>query len=165
MNKTLKGIIGGSILLAMLGGVFAYLKLTEPEPAENSSSQSADSGIQTELFNAYSDDINQIEVKNPNGDSYIAVRRIDQTKTTDAEGNEKTEDIANYYLKGYEKLPMNTTQIRLLATRAGSVTSEDTVAEDVTLKQKMRFIPRISDGSFLDGTNRPPAQGGISPSP
>ncbi|MBP0988777.1 MAG: DUF4340 domain-containing protein [Oscillospiraceae bacterium] len=131
MNKTLKGIIGGSILLAMLGGVFAYLKLTEPEPAENSSSQSADSGIQTELFNAYSDDINQIEVKNPNGDSYIAVRRIDQTKTTDAEGNEKTEDIANYYLKGYEKLPMNTTQIRLLATRAGSVTSEDTVAEDV----------------------------------
>ncbi|MBQ5339165.1 MAG: DUF4340 domain-containing protein, partial [Oscillospiraceae bacterium] len=54
-----------------------------------------------------------------------------QTKTTDAEGNEKTEDIANYYLKGYEKLPMNTTQIRLLATRAGSVTSEDTVAEDV----------------------------------
>lgn len=131
MNKTLKGIIGGSVLLAMLGGVFAYLKVTEPTD-EDSSSVSSDSGVQTELWNAYSDDINQIEVKNPNGDSYIAVRRFDQTETTDAEGNPKTEDIANYYLKGYEDLPMNTTEIRLLAVRAGSVTSEDTVAENVS---------------------------------
>ena len=129
MNKTLKGIIGGSVLLAMLGGVFAYLKMTEPEPEDSSSS--SDSSVQTELWHAYSDDINQIQVENPEGDSYIAIRRFDETKTTDADGNEKTEQIANYYLKGYEKLPMNTTQIRLLATRADSVTSEDTVAEDV----------------------------------
>lgn len=132
MNKTLKGIIGGTVLLAMLGGVFAYLKVTEPEETTDSSSSSSDSTVQTELFNAYSDDINQIEVKNPNGDSYIAVRRFDETKTTDAEGNEKIEEIANYFLKGYEDLPMNTTQIRLLATRATSVTSEDTIAENVS---------------------------------
>lgn len=131
MNKTLKGIIGGSVLLAMLGGVFAYLKVTEPEEDADSSSSSSDSGVQTELWNAYSDDINQIEVKNPNGDSYVAFRRFDKTKTTDAEGNEVTEDIANYILKGYEDLPMNVTSIRLLAARAGSVTSQDTIAEDV----------------------------------
>lgn len=29
MNKTLKGIIGGSALLAVLGGVLVVLKLTE----------------------------------------------------------------------------------------------------------------------------------------
>ena len=131
MNKTLKGIIGGSILLAMLGGVFAYLKLTEPEDAGESSS-SAESTVETELWHAYTDDINQITVENPNGDNYTAIRRMDETKTTDMDGNEKTEKVANYYLKGYEKLPMNTTQIRLLATRAGSVTSSDTVAEDVS---------------------------------
>ena len=137
MNKTLKGIIGGSVLLAMLGGVFAYLKLTEPE-AEDSSSAS-DSGIETELWHTYSDDINQIEVKNPAGDSYVAVRRFDETKTTDMDGKEKTEEIANYVLKGYEKLPMNTTQIRLLATRVGTVTSSDTVAEDVPESELAKY--------------------------
>lgn len=139
MNKTLKGIIGGTVLLAMLGGVFAYLKVTEPEDVEESSASSTDSTVQTELFNAYSDDINQIEVKNPNGDSYIAVRRFDQTKTTDADGNEKTEEIANYFLKGYEDLPMNTTQIRLLATRATAVTSEDTIAENVSEDELAKY--------------------------
>ena len=138
MNKTLKGIIGGSVLLAMLGGVFAYLKMTEPE-AEDSSSSSASSTVETELFHAYSDDINQIEVKNPKGDSYVAFRRMDETKTTDMDGNEKTEEIANYFLKGYEDLPMNTTQIRLLATRAGSVTSSDTVAEDVPESELAKY--------------------------
>lgn len=137
MNKTLKGIIGGSVLLAMLGGVFAYLKMTEPEPEDSSSV--SDSSVQTELWHAYSDDINQIKVENPDGDSYIAVRRFDETKTTDAEGNETTEEIANYYLKGYESLPMNTTQIRLLATRAGAVTSEDTVAEDVPESELAKY--------------------------
>ncbi len=100
MNKTLKGIIGGSILLAMLGGVFAYLKHTEPD-ADTDSSSSAESTVETELWHAYTDDINQISVENPEGDSYIALRRMDETKTTDMDGNEKTEEIANYYLKGY----------------------------------------------------------------
>lgn len=129
MNKTLKGIIAGTGVLAVLGGAMTYLLLTQPEdkPAEESS----DSAVETMLWHAQSDDINEIDVENPNGDSYVAVRRIDATPTTDIDGNATVEDIANYFLKGYEDLPMNTTGIRLLATRAPEVSSVDTAAEGV----------------------------------
>ena len=33
MNKTLKGIIGGSVLLGALGGAMAWLMLTKPGDA------------------------------------------------------------------------------------------------------------------------------------
>ena len=129
MNKTLKGIIGGSVLLGALGGAMAWLMLTKPGDAQESSSEST---VETLLWHAYSDDISQIEVENPKGDSYVAFRKMEETKTTDMDGTERTEEIANYYLKGYEDLPMNTTQIRLLATRSPEITSVDTVEENVS---------------------------------
>lgn len=130
MNKTLKGIIAGTGVLAVLGGAMTYLLLTKPEDATEE--ESSDSAVETQLWHTHSDDINEIDVENPNGDSYVAIRRMEETKTTDAEGNETVENIANYYLKGYEKLPMNTVSIRLLATRAPAVSSVDTAAEGVS---------------------------------
>ncbi|MBR4201823.1 MAG: DUF4340 domain-containing protein [Oscillospiraceae bacterium] len=136
MNKTLKGIIGGSVLLCALGGAMAYLLLTQPEEESDSSS---DSGVETLLWHVQSDKINEISVENPNGDSYTAFRKMEQTKSTDLEGNEVVEDIANYYLKGYEKLPMDTVQIRLLATRSPEVASVDTVEENASAESLKKY--------------------------
>ncbi len=104
---------------------------------ETSSEES--SGISTVLWHAHSDEISEIEVKNPNGDTYTAVRRMDKTKTTDIDGNEVEEDIANYILKGYEKLPMNVTGIRLLASRAAEVSSTDTVVEHASADDLKKY--------------------------
>ena len=84
MNKTLKGIIGGTVLLAALGGAFAALKLTEP--AADSSSEESTS-VETPLWHARADDINRIAVEQPDGKSYSAVRRMDTVKSTDIDGN------------------------------------------------------------------------------
>lgn len=130
MNKTLKGIIGGSVVLCALGGGLALLLLTQPEETAEESSE--DSTVQTVLWHVQSDSISEISVENPHGDSYTAFRQMGETLTTDMEGVESVEKIANYYLKGYESLPMNTTGIRLLATRAPEVASVDTVQEDVS---------------------------------
>ena len=102
MNKTLKGIIGGTVLLAAIGGGIVALKLTDPEKAEESSSVSEKS--ETPLWHVHSDDINKISVENPNGESYVAVRKMDKVKTTDADGNETEEEVANYVLEGYEEI-------------------------------------------------------------
>ena len=39
MNKTLKGIIGGTVLLAAIGGGIVALKMTDPEKTEESSGE------------------------------------------------------------------------------------------------------------------------------
>lgn len=137
MNKTLKGIIGGTVLLAALGGVLVFLNKTEPAPEEESSSSA---GLEeTPLWHAHADDINRIVVEKPDGSSFAAKRRIDKTKTTDLDGNEVEEDIANYILEGYEDLPMNVTQIRTLATRAPELASTGTVIEHATKEDLTRF--------------------------
>ena len=125
MNKTLKGIIGGTVLLAALGGAFAALKLTEP--AADSSSEESTS-VETPLWHAHADDINRIAVEQPDGKSYSAVRRMDTVKTTDMDGNEVEQEIANYLLEGYEDLPMNVTGIRTLATRGCGAGDQSIIA-------------------------------------
>lgn len=129
MNKTLKGIIGGSVLLAALGAALAALLLTKPETEEESSH---DHTGEVELWHVSSDAINRITVENPNGDSYSAFRRKETVNTTDMEGNAVQQEVSNYYLEGYEDLPMNTTGIRLLATRSPEVTSTGTVLENAS---------------------------------
>ena len=137
MNKTLKGIIGGTVLLAALGGVLVFLNKTEPDPEEESS---ASSGVdETPLWHAHADDISRIVVEKADGTSFTANRRIDKTKTTDLDGNEVTEDITNYILEGYEDLPMNVTAIRTLATRAPELASTGTVVEHASKEDLSRF--------------------------
>ncbi|MCQ2417742.1 MAG: DUF4340 domain-containing protein [Oscillospiraceae bacterium] len=136
MNKTLKGIIGGSVLLALLGGGIAALKLTEPEAEPE---ESSDTAVVTELWNVSSEAIRKITVENPNGDSYSATRKMEKTTTTDMDGNESVIDVANYYLDGYEKLPMNTTGVRTLATRCPELASVDTAKENASDEELKQF--------------------------
>ncbi len=135
MNKTLKGIIGGSALLAVLGGVLVVLKLTEKEPAADSSSEAE----VVMLWHANSDDISKITVEPSDGESFSAVRRMDKTKTTDLNGTAIEQDIANYYLTGYEDLPMDTTGIRLLALRAPELAAVDVILEHASKEDMARF--------------------------
>lgn len=136
MNKTLKGIIAGSVLLCALGGGMAALLLTQPEEEVE---ESSDSAVQTMLWSVNSKSISEISVENPHGDSYSAYRKLEETVTTDLEGAEMVEEIANYYLKGYESLPMNTTGIRLLATRAPEVASVDLVEENAAAADLAKY--------------------------
>lgn len=136
MNKTLKGIIGGGALLGVLGGVLAVLKLTEKKPEQDSSSSEAETIM---LWHAESDDINQITVEPADGEKYTAVRKIEQTETTDLNGSIVTQDIANYYLTGYEDIPMNTVSIRLLATRSPELAAVAVVQENASDEDLARF--------------------------
>ena len=163
MNKTLKGIIGGTVLLALLGGGIAVLKLTEPD---ESSEESSDSKVVTELWHAHADEINKITVDNPNGDSYSAFRKMEKMESTDMDGNATEEDVANYYLEGYESLPMNTQTIRTLATRSPELSSTDTVQEHAAKDElgkygldqpvKVTFsVDNADDITFLIGGETP----------
>ncbi len=136
MNKTLKGILGGGALLGVLGGVLAFLKLTEKKPGQDSSS-AEDSMVM--LWHTEEDTINRISVEPAEGEKYVANRRFDKTETTDLNGSTVVRDIANYYLEGYEDLPMSTITIRLLATRSPELAAVDTVLENATDADFSRF--------------------------
>jgi len=127
MNKTLKGIIGGTACLAVLGGVLAVLKLTEKEPETESSSEAE----VVMLWHTESDLIKKITVEPAEGDAYSAVRRMDTVETTDLNGSKVTQEIANYILEGYDDIPMDTVGIRLLATRSPELAAVSVVQEEV----------------------------------
>ncbi len=132
MNKSLKGIIAGCGVLAVLGGVLAVLKLTEnpeTEPESSVTGQDAHSDLLWDIDS--SESISRIEVKKPDGSSYAVNRKMEKDVTSDYQTGEASEiEVANYYLEGYEALPMDTTGIRLLATRSYSVNAAEKVEEN-----------------------------------
>ncbi len=129
LSKGTKALLGSLGVLAVLGGGLAVLKLTEPEEnPDDSSSVAANETVS--LWKAESDAISRVEVEKDNGEHYVANRKIEEQKTTDANGMETVVEVENYYLEGYEDLPMNTVDIRTLATRCASLTSIDVVQRD-----------------------------------
>lgn len=165
MNKQLKGILAGCGVLAVLGGGLAAVLLLDPEGQGESSGDSVETP-DVHLWSYDSDAVSKIHVEQPDGDDYTANRRIEQTKTTDLNGNATVEDIANYYLEGYEKLPMATTEIRLLTTRGTDVHAADTIEENVAdadlakygLDNPVRVTLSVDDAddiSFLIGDASP----------
>lgn len=130
MNKRIKGIVLGSSVLVLLVGGLVFLKLTD-KPAESSSE--TEEHVHGKLLwdVANNEDIAKVTVKKPDGESYTATRKKEKTMTTDYETQQQYEtEVANYYLDGYEDVPMDTTGIRLLATRSYSVNAIETVQEN-----------------------------------
>ena len=85
MNKRVKGIIGLSCTLAVLGGGLAFLKLTDPdkkgENTESSESSAAEvNGADIELINKDSNSINRIDITNNEGN-------INVIRTKEANGD------------------------------------------------------------------------------
>ncbi len=137
MNKRAKGIVLGSSVLVLLGGALVALKLTEPPEPEESSEQS--SSTEVPLWAYSSDEVSKVTVEQPDGDTYAVNRKMEKVDDVDAEGNAYTKDVANYYLEGYEDIPMDTTGIRLLSTRATAATAVDTVQTDTPESDLARF--------------------------
>lgn len=136
MNKSLRGILVGCGVLAVLGGGLVVLNLTEPEEKPEESSE-ADETVS--LWNVTSDAIARVTVEQAGGDSYTAYRKMEQVDDVDANGEAITKDIANYYLEGYDDLPMNTTSIRLLATRSYNVSSTRTIQTDTPVADLAKY--------------------------
>ena len=134
MKKQTKGLLASVAVLVILGGGLVALKLTEPEQTEESSITENTDAVT--LWSVESDSIKQVTVENPNADqSYVVTRKMETVDTTDIDGNAVQQEVANYFLTDMDDLPMNTTEIRLLATRAASLTSEQVVLENASEDQ------------------------------
>lgn len=127
MKKAVKGIIGLSAALAVLGGGLAALKLTEPENTEESSASSSEvSGAGVTIIEEK--EIAKIEVSSVNDELTI----ITTSKRTE-------ESAALYTLDGYQDLPVNTTMVGTIPNNARGLVSASIVAEDCTETAKYGF--------------------------
>ena len=129
MNKTLKGIIAGCGVLAVLGGGLAALKLTE-NPGEDSTEDSHEHmPLLWEYENA--DAVSRVEIQRADGSKIAANRKWETITDTDYSTGEQTEkQSAAFILEGYEDLPQNAANLRVLASRANSVTASAVVEEN-----------------------------------
>ena len=166
MNKQLKGILAGCGVLALLGGGLAWLLLNDPGTGNEESSSGSSEEEHAELWQYTSDHVSKVRVEQPGKEPYTAIRRWDETQSTDYEGNPTVEKIANYYLEGYDSLPMNTISIRLLTTRSTSVNAVTTIAENVSESDLAQYgldkpvkvtltVDDADDVSFLIGSKTP----------
>lgn len=130
MRKGTKAIVASVGVLALLGGALAVLKLTEPEeqPAESSV---VDDGEVVSLWSIESSAISNISVEKPDDDSFSVYRVMEEQESTNSmTGETSVVEVANYYLEGYDDLPMKTVDIRTLATRVASVSSVEVIQEN-----------------------------------
>ena len=153
MNKTVKGILAGVGILAVLGGGLAVLKLTEPKENEESSALAEET---TSLWTYTSDDVSKVTIKRKNGETLVANRVMEKEPSTDMEGNAIEIDVANYVVEGYEDLPMEKVALRLLATRASDVFASQLVKSDATDEELKNFGLDKPMEIRLDIDNRDP---------
>ncbi len=150
MKKSVKGIIGLSAALVVLGGGYAALMLTQPEDdtGENSSSEVSDTEphevvlIQDSAENA-SGVVKSVDVKNPSGELHV-VQKTPATEDT----------AATYTIDGYQDIEMKTAIIGTLANNANGMTSADVIEENCNNPEKFGLdTPEITvDIEYESGT-------------
>ncbi|MBQ8296711.1 MAG: DUF4340 domain-containing protein [Ruminococcus sp.] len=135
MKKAVKGIIGLSAALVVLGGGLAALKLTEPEEKTDessvSSSETEGAGITLVQDTASSDNagtVSKVIVKNRTDELTVT----ELTAATDSYA-------ATYTLEGYEDIPLNTSVVGTLVNNANGLVSDSIVIEDCTDTAKYGF--------------------------
>lgn len=126
MTKRVKGIIGLSCALAVLGGGLAFLKLTDPdkngESSETSVSKTAideTSGAGVEIINKDANTINRIEVTNSEG-SYTVIR------TKEANGEE---EAAEYAIEEAKDVPVDRQILSTIVNNFANLTSNSIVSD------------------------------------
>lgn len=131
MKKAVKGIIGLSAALVVLGGGYAALMFTQPEDiTEENSSSEVDTQqqevilIQDSAENA-SGVIKTVDVKNPSGELHV----VQKTPATE-------DSAATYTLDGCQDIEMKTAVIGTLANNANGMTSADVIEENCTNLEK-----------------------------
>lgn len=127
MKKAVKGIIGLSVALVVLGGGLAALKLTEPENNEESSGSSSEAYGAGEII-IEEKEIAKVEVSSVNDELTI----VTTSKKTE-------ESAALYTLEGYQELPVNTSVVGTIPNNARGLTAASIVAEDCTDTGKYGF--------------------------
>lgn len=134
MKKAVKGIIGLTAVLAVLGGGLAALMLTQPddeiEPEDSVSEPEQDikilirddtvTGTDPDTGADLEGVVKQVSVKNST-DEFLVVR----AKSSDS-------DNVTYTIDGYEDIAMKTSMIGTLANNANGLTSEATIEENCT---------------------------------
>lgn len=137
MKKQVKGIIGLGAVLALLGGGYAALKLTDPdknnEGTESSSAVSSiddkeKEGAGTLLISdngAEDADVKSVTVKNSSDELNVVIL------------TEKTEDsAARYTLDGYKDIKMNTSVIGTLVNNGNGLTAAALIDENSSSLEK-----------------------------
>lgn len=122
MNKTVKGIVGGTICLALLVGGFVALKLYDKS---NDDSSNDDSLIAEESHTFYehdSNEVNRVEVSNEQG-GYVLYRTAEAT-----DENSK----ATYSIEGIEKYNLNDAIVSTIANNCSSLNALELIEENST---------------------------------
>lgn len=158
MKKSVKGIIGLSVLLLALGGGAAALLLTEPkDDGEKSSSTDVLNEKQVKLL-IYDDKVTGTDPET-GADLEGVIKTVNVKNKTDElhviQKTTKTEESgATYTLDGYQDVVMNDTLIGTLANNANGLTSEDVIEENCTDAAKFGLAePEITvDIEYETGT-------------
>jgi hypothetical protein len=132
MNKTAKGIIALGAVLAVLGGGYAALRLTEPKE-EGGSSASSEVNEDKQSVILIKDDENE----SASGYNVGVIKTVDIKNQTDElhviQKTAKTDDsAATYTLDGYQDVLMKDSIIGTLANNANELASEDVIEENCT---------------------------------
>ncbi len=139
MKKSVKGIIGLSVVLAALGGAAALL-LTNPKGGDEGSSSSVSepekqvkilihddkvTGTDPETGADLKGVIKSVAVKNSE-DEYTVVQKTAQNP----------DEEVRYTIDGFQDVPLDTLVVGTLANNANGLTSEDVVEENPTDLEK-----------------------------
>lgn len=135
MKKQVKGIIGLGAVLALLGGGYAALKLTDPDKNKEGESSSAVASIDDEekegagtlliSDNGEEADVKSVTVKNSSDELNVVIL------------SEKTENSATRYtLDGYQDLNMNISVIGTLVNNGNGLTALALIDENCSSLEK-----------------------------
>lgn len=141
MKKSVKGIIGLSAVLVVLGGSYAALMLTQPDENidENSVSEISDTEQQNIMLiydgNVSGTDpdtgadlkgiVETVGIKNESGEIHV-VQNVSESASSGV----------NYTIDGYQDIEMQTSVIGTLANNINGLTSADVIEENCTDKAK-----------------------------
>lgn len=162
MKKAVKGIIGLSAALAVLGGGLAALMLTEPKDnPEGSTPESDTSGTEQQVKVLIYDDKVTGTDPETGADLEGVIKTVDVKNQTDelhvVQKTTKTEEsAATYTLDGYQDVLMKDAVIGTLANNANGLTSEAVIEENCTELEKFGLAePEITvDIEYETGTKR-----------
>ncbi|MDE7098597.1 MAG: DUF4340 domain-containing protein [Ruminococcus sp.] len=154
MKKSVKGIIGLTAVLVVLGGGYTALVLTDPDK------ENPDSSISSESSESEQRNIVLIHDDNVSEDEQNSVIKTVDVKNTDGELHvvQKTpatsETSATYTLDGFQDIAMKTSIIGTLANNANGLTSVDLIEENCTNPEKFGLdSPEITvDVEYETGT-------------
>ncbi len=128
MNKKILGLAGGLVLIAGLSAAVAAVsnKQAEDESVSEEESSAAATDVSAEelvLSSQEAANAVSIDVENSTG-SYTVVRTV--------EADEETDTAVEFGVKGWEKLPTNTSLISTLASNMAGLSASSLVIEDCT---------------------------------